>query len=81
MSAYLLPDGRQITGALSITFGQQARSSDRWIEKPAAKYECLLCEYVEVVTGAERVTAFVQTIRSSHPATCPGYPNTRAQAA
>ncbi|MER6103592.1 hypothetical protein ABT115_15040 [Streptomyces sp. NPDC001832] len=74
MSAYPLPDGRQITGALSVKFGQQARGTGRWIEQPAAKYECLRCAYVEIVTGAERVMAFAQTIRSSHPATCPGYP-------
>ncbi|MFE7105596.1 hypothetical protein ACFU98_10780 [Streptomyces sp. NPDC057575] len=75
MSAYMLPDGRQITSALSIKFGQQARGGGRWIETPAAKYECLLCEHVEIVTGAEAVTRFTQTIRAIHPATCPGCPN------
>ncbi|MFE2936685.1 hypothetical protein [Streptomyces sp. NPDC059278] len=82
MSAYPLPDGRQITGALTVRFGQQARGGGRWIEQPAAKYECLRCKYIEIVTGAERVTAFAQTIRAAHPATCPGYPNQQgAQAA
>ncbi|MFJ8855145.1 hypothetical protein [Streptomyces sp. NPDC102437] len=82
MSVYTLPDGRQITGALSIKFGQQARGGGRWIEQPAAKYECLLCEHIEIVTGAEAVTRFAQTIRATHPATCPGYPTQQgAQAA
>lgn len=83
MTTYLLPDGRQITGALSVKFGQQARSGGRWIEQPAAKYECLVCETTEAVIGAANVTAFVQTIRSSHPATCPGHPvsNTTRKAA
>ncbi|MFJ1697623.1 hypothetical protein ACIOHC_21325 [Streptomyces sp. NPDC088252] len=74
MSAYMLPDGRQITGALSVKFGQQARGTGRWIEQPAAKYECLLCETTETVIGAEAVTRFTHTIRTTHPATCPGSP-------
>ncbi|WP_327246577.1 hypothetical protein [Streptomyces sp. NBC_01320] len=74
MTAYLLSDGRQITGALSVRFGQQARGGGRWIEQPAAKYECLVCETTEQVVGAEAVTRFAQTIRTRHPATCPGHP-------
>lgn len=67
MSAYPLPDGRRITGALSIKFGQQARGGGRWLEQPAAKYECLLCGTTEgPVVGAAAVTKFVQTIRTTH---------------
>ena len=81
MSAYLLGDGRHITGALTIRFGQQLRDG-RWVEQPAAKYECLLCETTEIVTGAAAVTRFVQTIRNTHRTTCPGQPNHQgAQAA
>ncbi|WP_406735379.1 hypothetical protein OG508_28210 [Streptomyces sp. NBC_01108] len=82
MSAYTLPGGRQITGALTVKFGQQARGTGRWVEQPAAKYECLLCETTEKVIGAEAVTRFTHTIRTTHPATCPGHPNQQgAQAA
>ncbi|MFD8667046.1 hypothetical protein ACFV1U_16835 [Streptomyces microflavus] len=82
MSAYLLPDGRRITGALTTKFGKQARGGGRWIEQPAAKYECLLCETTEVVQGADKVQHFTQTIRITHPATCPGHPTQQgAQAA
>lgn len=81
MSVYQLPDGRQITGALTVRFGQRTRLG-QWVELPAAKYECLLCETTETVIGAERVTAFTQTIRTTHPATCPGHPTQQgAQAA
>lgn len=81
MTAYQLPGGQQITGALTVKFGQQDRFG-RWVEQPAAKYECLICEETTVVIGAERVTAFAHTIRATHPATCPGYPNQQgAQAA
>ncbi|MGX1483397.1 hypothetical protein RKD45_002473 [Streptomyces griseus] len=81
MTAYQLPDGRQIEGALSVKLGRQSRDG-RWVEQPAAKYECLICETAEVVIGAEKVTAFVQTIRLTHPATCPGAPTQQgAQAA
>lgn len=80
MNAYPLPDGRQITGALSMKFGRRTRDGE-WVEQPAAKYECLLCETTEAVVGAERVTAFAQTIRTAHPATCPGHPTEGAHAA
>lgn len=80
MSALTLPDGRQVTGALTVKLGQQLKTG-RWIEQPAAKYECLLCEHTVTVTGAEAVTRFVQTIRPQHWATCPGYPTQGAQAA
>ncbi|MGQ4351956.1 hypothetical protein [Streptomyces drozdowiczii] len=80
MSAYPLPDGRQVTGALTVKFGQRTRAG-QWVEQPAAKYECLRCETTHVVIGAERVTAFVQTIRTTHPATCPGHPTEGAHAA
>lgn len=80
MTAYPLPDGRQITGALTVACGKQLRTG-RWVEPPAAKYECLLCETTEVVIGAERVTAFVHTIRTTHRATCPGHPIEGARAA
>ncbi|MEE4489364.1 hypothetical protein [Streptomyces sp. BE230] len=73
MTAYPLPTGQQITGALSVRFGQQLRTG-RWVEQPAAKYECLLCERTETVIGAEAVTRFTQTIRTTHRATCPGHP-------
>ncbi|WP_098892242.1 hypothetical protein [Streptomyces sp. or3] len=73
MSAYPLPDGRAIIGALSTKFGRQTRDG-RWIEQPAAKYECLVCETTEVVRGADKVQRFTQTIRITHPATCPGDP-------
>ncbi|MGW1463875.1 hypothetical protein ACWCPT_05905 [Streptomyces sp. NPDC002308] len=74
MTAYPLPDGRQITGALSVRFGKQLRTG-RWVEQPAAKYECLLCRTTEgPVIGAARVAKFTQTIRHTHPATCPGQP-------
>jgi hypothetical protein len=76
MSAYRLPDGRQITGALTVRLGQQSRDG-RWTKVPAAKYECLLCETTESVTGADAVTQFIQTIRTSHPVSCPGYPQHR----
>ncbi|MFF2902847.1 hypothetical protein [Streptomyces sp. NPDC057966] len=65
MSAYRLPDGRQITGALTIRTGAR---------RPEAKYECLVCETTETVRGVESVTEFVRTIRTTHPATCPGVP-------
>lgn len=81
MTAYPLPDGRQITGALSVKFGQQLRTG-RWVEQPAAKYECLLCQRTEgPVTGAEAVTRFTQTARTNHRANCPGHPIEGAQAA
>ncbi|MFE7113213.1 hypothetical protein ACFU98_44425 [Streptomyces sp. NPDC057575] len=64
MSAYWLPDGRQITGALTVRAGA----------RPAAKYECLVCETTEMVRGVEPVTEFVRTIRTTHPATCTGVP-------
>ncbi|MEU8886695.1 hypothetical protein [Streptomyces sp. NPDC048442] len=73
MTAYFLPDGRQITGALTVRLGQQTRTG-QWIEKPAAKYECLLCEVTVTMTGAEAVTRFTQTIRHLHRDTCPGAP-------
>ncbi|MFJ2884297.1 hypothetical protein [Streptomyces sp. NPDC087272] len=71
--AYRLPGGRQITGALSVKFGRRARSG-QWIEEPAAKYECLLCVTSVMVTGAGPVAAFVETIRTTHPESCPGFP-------
>ncbi|MER6235911.1 hypothetical protein ABT185_07525 [Streptomyces clavifer] len=80
MSAYPLPDGRQITGALTTTFGRQLKDLT-WAEPPKAKYECFLCEHTVTVTGAEAVTRFGQTIRPQHWATCPGYPTQGAQAA
>ncbi|MFF6904552.1 hypothetical protein ACFY9Q_01250 [Streptomyces sp. NPDC012389] len=73
VSVYRLPDGRHIAGALSIKFGRQTRDG-RWVEQPAAKYECLLCETTQVVQGADKVQHFTQTIRITHPATCPGAP-------
>jgi len=79
VTAYPLPGGRQITGALSVKFGRQTRDG-RWIEQPAAKYECLICETSGIVTGADDVRHFVATIRDSHAATCPGQP-AQAQAA
>ncbi|MEV0915450.1 hypothetical protein AB0I93_14415 [Streptomyces sp. NPDC049967] len=80
MTAYPLPTGEQIIGALTVKFGQQLRTG-RWVEQPAAKYECLLCERVEQARGAEAVTRFTQTIRTTHRATCPGHPAQGAQAA
>lgn len=80
MTAYPLPTGEQIIGALSVKFGQQLRTG-RWIEPPAAKYECLLCERVETAIGAEAVTRFTQTIRTTHRDACPGYPIEGARAA
>ncbi|WP_405391099.1 hypothetical protein OG596_26525 [Streptomyces sp. NBC_01102] len=71
MSAYPLPGGRQISGALRIMFGQQARGGGRWITQPGAEYECFLCDTtVGPVTGATAVTRFVQTIRTTHPTYC-----------
>ncbi|MGY4903287.1 hypothetical protein [Streptomyces sp. 900116325] len=70
MSAYLLPDGRQITGALSVQFGRQLKGGT-WAELPRAKYECFACRTTEgPVVGAAAVTAFVQTIRATHKANC-----------
>lgn len=80
MTAFPLPGGRQITAALTVKLGRQNRAG-RWVEQPAAKYECLVCETSTVVIGAEKVTALVHTIRTSHPATCPGHPIEGAHAA
>ncbi|MET7560595.1 hypothetical protein ABZS95_10360 [Streptomyces sp. NPDC005479] len=82
MTAYTLPDGRQITGALTVQFGRQLKGGT-WAEHPRAKYECLECRATEgPVVGAAAVTAFVQTIRATHRATCPGHPTHQgAQAA
>lgn len=80
MTAYRLPTGEQITGALTVKFGRQTRLG-QWVEQPAAKYECLICETTETAIGAEAVTRFTQTIRTTHPATCPGHPTQGAQAA
>lgn len=80
MTAYPLPGGRQITGALSVKFGRQARDG-RWVEPPAAKYECLICETSGIVTGTDEVKHFVATIRTAHPANCPGAPTLQQDAA
>lgn len=81
MSAYPLPGGRSITGALSVRLGRQTRDG-RWAEQPAAKYECLICETTDLVLGADEVRSFVATIRTTHPGNCPGAPNHQgAQAA
>ncbi|MGH3585791.1 MAG: hypothetical protein ACRDQ0_05665 [Pseudonocardia sp.] len=80
MTAYPLPTGEQIIGALTVKFGRQNRLG-RWVETPAAKYECLLCDRIETAIGAENVTRFNQTIRTTHRANCPGHPTEGAQAA
>lgn len=80
MTAYPLPTGQQITDALTVKFGRQLRTG-RWIEPPAAKYECFLCNTAKTVIGAENVTHFTQNIRTDHRATCPGHPTEGAQAA
>ncbi|MGC5400181.1 hypothetical protein ACPXCP_31130 [Streptomyces sp. DT20] len=80
MTAYPLPNGQQITGALAVKFGRRTRLGE-WVEAPAAKYECFVCNTTETVTGAEAVTRFTQTIRTTHRATCPGHPTQGAQAA
>lgn len=70
MSAYRLPDGRQITGALSVAFGRQLPNGT-WAEHPRAKYECLACRTTEgPVVGAAAVKAFVPTIRATHKTNC-----------
>lgn len=73
MTAYPLPTGEQITGALTVKFGRQTRLG-QWVEQPAAKYECLICERIETAIGPEAVTRFTQTARTNHRATCPGHP-------
>lgn len=66
MTAYPLPDGRHITGALTVVFGRQVKNGT-WAEHPKAKYECLLCHHTDgPVVGAAAVTAFTQTIRATH---------------
>ncbi|MEV7491454.1 hypothetical protein AB0O08_11935 [Streptomyces anulatus] len=81
MSGYPLPGGRQITGVLTVDLGRQLKGGT-WAEHPKAKYECLACSSVEgPVVGAAAVTAFTQTIRITHPATCPGHPAQQGAAA
>ncbi|WP_030928437.1 hypothetical protein [Streptomyces sp. NRRL B-24720] len=82
MSAYPLPDGRQITGALSVQFGRQLPNGT-WAEHPRAKYECLTCRTTEgPVVGAAAVKAFVPTIRANHKTNCqPSSSHQGAQAA
>lgn len=70
---------RHVTGALFVDCGRQARSG-RWIDQPRARYECLLCRtQVGPVVGADRVQAFVASIRTAHRATC--RPTTQGAAA
>lgn len=70
MSGYPLPDGRQITAALTVDLGIP-RKGGSWARLPRAKYECLLCRTVEgPVHGADRVREFVARIRTDHPTYC-----------
>lgn len=80
MTAYPLPTGEHITGALTVDFGRRTRLGE-WVEQPKAKYECFICDTTKQAIGPEAVTRFTQTIRTTHRANCPGHPIEGAQAA
>lgn len=69
-----LPDGREITGALTVDCGEghedKERGGVRYTRQPRAKYECFACQTTETVSGAIDVKAFTAGIRDAHKTNC-----------
>ncbi|NUK12678.1 hypothetical protein HRW18_32850 [Streptomyces lunaelactis] len=82
-----LPNGREITGALTVDCGEGREDAERggirYTRQPRAKYECFACHTTETASGPIDVKAFAAGIRDAHKTNChPIHPARRkAQAA
>lgn len=73
---------RQVLGALRIDCGEGFAVKDAdpgefsWRTPPRARFECVACGWrSETVTGAIAVQSFINHIRATHTAICPGADN------
>lgn len=67
---------RQVLNArlvINCGVGRPQGAGFRYTTQPTARYECCLCGETEgPVTGAAKVMAFTDRIKSTHKATCKG---------